>query len=166
MFDMVESESEYADKFGLALFQLFDRDLVPIIEEAFSRFQAPDKCNGQNECQRVYPLRDFQMGFLKIEAPGFERSKKHFNAPAFAVQAAALGQWLVAQQDEVLFSPDALTGDEQAVTEDDPALPQRTEGVGSEQAPGVYFLLLPGHAHPGILPDSHNKADALFLQVV
>lgn len=165
MFDTIESESEYADKFGLSLFQSFDRDLMPMVKEVLSRFQAPNKCNGQDEYQRVYPLRDFHVGILKIETPGFERSKEHFDAPAFAVQAAALGQGAVAEQNEVLLFSDLLASDEQTVAKDDPTLSQRTEGVGSEQTPGVYFLLFSGHAHLGILPDSDDKGDALLLQV-
>ena len=85
MFDMIESKPEYTDKSGLSLFQLFDGDLMPIFEEVFSRFQTPDKCNGQYEDQRIYPVRNFQMRVLEIETSGFQRSKKHLNSPAFAI---------------------------------------------------------------------------------
>ena len=85
MFDKIESKPKDTYELSFSFLELFNRNLMTIIDQEFPGFESPNKGDSQNEAQGVNTLEFGQMGVFEVKASGFTGCKKHFDAPTFAI---------------------------------------------------------------------------------
>ncbi len=76
MFDKIETNPKDAFELGFSFVELFDRNLMTVIDQEFPCFKSPNKSNSKDKAKGVNTFNFGQMRVLEVKASGFTDGKK------------------------------------------------------------------------------------------